>query len=164
MIRIGSRQKEFELQAIELTANLKSLKKRNNRIQKLGELWRGNEGGGCRCPIGEPAPKFERVEPTEEAIDILSEIFSSAPEETQIVILRALDRPEPYLGKAKNIVLEAIKSESVKVRINAARTINNWGHLAIPYIQKFILLTNDPILAVRKEIEELELYLNEQST
>ncbi|WP_041598457.1 hypothetical protein [Hahella chejuensis] len=164
MIRIESRQKEFEQQARDLASNLTSEKKRNNRIQKLGELWRGNEGGRCRCPIGEPSPKFERVQPTKEAIAILNEIFLSASEETQIVIVRALVRPEPFVDDAMNILLTAIKSERVKVRINAVRTIRYIGSSAKPYLSDVLFLKNDPILAVKSEIEGLEAYLNEVGT
>ncbi|WLQ15672.1 hypothetical protein O5O45_07055 [Hahella aquimaris] len=62
------------------------------------------------------------------------------------------------------ILLAAIKSERVKVRINAVRTIRDIGSSTKPYLNDVLFLKNDPIFAVKSEIEGLEAYLNEVGT
>jgi len=161
MISIQGNNEALENQAKVLISNLDKPKKRNNRIQKLGELWRGYEGS-CRCPIGgEYKPPFDRVEPTKEAVNQFLGIYLDSNEETKITIVRALNRPEPFLSEAMVILLRALKSESVKVRINAARTVSEIGFGLESYLHEILPLKDDPIKAVQHEINNLIKYIEE---
>jgi hypothetical protein len=138
---------EQSLKAEALVKNLDSPRKRQSRILKLGEIWRGREAG-CRCPIGQYQHALPRVAPTIEAMQKLKNIVCDPNENVRIAIMSTLSSPEPYYDEALEILVMGLKDSNPKVRINAIQSIEKLHMHATKIKVEIEKLQNDEINTV----------------